>query len=212
MPKVPQELQEAHVSWEVVLAETPKHSHVRLEPGEQTLRPLVHVTTRVFLLRMIDELVHIALPRPVATGRVGIEPTARLHRDVGCLLHRLDSEISGRLYDDGPLATDLGDDRGPVFVVTTPAGLALLAATPRSTSERFWPALLGLAFVPSDVVELIRFNRAFYLAIHLVGHRSIAQPPAPAITGPAMDAQLSGNTPRRTRETEQKRCQNPVRQ
>jgi hypothetical protein len=32
------------------------------------------------------------------------------------------------------------------------------------------------------------------------------------ITGPAMDAQLAGNTPRRTRETEQKRRQNPVRQ
>ena len=31
-----------------------------------------------------------------------------------------------------------------------------------------------------------------------------------AITGPAMDAQLSGNTPRRTRETAQKRRQNPV--
>jgi hypothetical protein len=62
MPKVPQELKEAHVSWEVVFADTPKHSQVGLEQGEQTLRPiLVHVTTRVFLLRMIDELVDIAL-------------------------------------------------------------------------------------------------------------------------------------------------------
>ena len=37
-------------------------------------------------------------------------------------------------------------------------------------------------------------------------------PPAPAITGPAMDTQLAGNTPRRTRQTEQKRRQDQVRQ
>jgi len=72
--------------------------------------------------------------------------------------------------------------------------------------------LFGLAFVPIEVVDLIRFNCASHVAIGLVGDSSIPEPPAPAITGPAMDAQLSGNTPRRTRETEQKRRQNPVRQ
>jgi hypothetical protein len=154
----------------------------------------------------------IALQRLVATRRVGIEPTARVYRDVGCLLDRLDREILGRVDDNSPLATDPGDDRGPVFVVMPPAGLAFLAAPPRSTPSRFGPARLGLAFVPSDVVEVIRFHRACSLAIHLVGHRRIPQPPAPAITGPAMDAQLSGHTPRRTRETEEKRRQNPVRQ
>jgi hypothetical protein len=69
MPKVLQELKEAHVSWEVGFAEAPKHPQVWLEQEEQTLRPiLMRVTTRVFLLRMIDELVHVALQRPVATG------------------------------------------------------------------------------------------------------------------------------------------------
>jgi hypothetical protein len=162
MPNVPQELKEAHVSREVGFAEAPKYPQVGLEQREQTLRPiLMHLPTRVFLLRVIDEFVHVALQRSVATRRVGIEPTARVYRDVSGLLYRLDREISGRLYDDRPLATDPGDDRGPVFVVMPPTGLTLLASTPRSTSQRFWPALLGLAFVPSDVVELIRFPCAF---------------------------------------------------
>jgi hypothetical protein len=69
MPNVPQELKEAYVSGEVVFAEASKHPQVWLEQGKQTLRPiLVHVTTRVFLLRMIDELVPVALQRPAATG------------------------------------------------------------------------------------------------------------------------------------------------
>jgi hypothetical protein len=124
----------------------------------------------------------------------------------------LDSEISGRLYDDGALATDPGDDRRPVFVVMTPAGLTLLASTPWSTSSRLWSALFGLAFMPTDVVELIRFNYACQVTIGLVGGGSITEPPAPAKTGPALDAQLSGNPLRRTRETEQNRRQNPGQQ
>jgi hypothetical protein len=68
MPNVSQELKEAHVSGEVVFAEAPKDPQVGLEQGEQTLRPiLVDVTTRVFLLCMIDELVPIAFQRLVAT-------------------------------------------------------------------------------------------------------------------------------------------------
>src|SRR5262245_20584167 len=145
---------------------------------------------------MIDKRVPIALQRLVATRRVGIEPTARVHRDVGCLLYRLDREIFGRVDDNGPLATDPGGDRGAVFVVMPPAGLALLAAPTCAASQCLLPALLRLPLVPRDVVEVIRFHGAFSLAIHLVGHRRITQPPALAITGPAMDAQLAGNTPR----------------
>jgi len=79
----------------------------------------MHVTTCVFLLRMIDELVHVALHRPIAAGRVRGEPTARAHRDLGGLLHRLHGEIFGRLDDDRPLATDPRNNRGPGRV---PAG------------------------------------------------------------------------------------------
>src|SRR5215475_11208154 len=118
MPHILQELKEAHVAWKVGFAEAPKDPQVGLEQGEQTLRPiLVHVPTSVFLLRMIDKLVPITLQRLVATRRVGIEPTARAHRDMGCPLYRLDREIFGRVEDDGPLATDPGDDRRSVFVV-----------------------------------------------------------------------------------------------
>src|SRR5215211_3845597 len=129
MPNVPQELKEAHVSRKIAFAEAPKHPQVRLEQGEQTLRPiLVHVTTGVFLLRMIDELVHVPLHRPVAAGRVRVEPTTRAHGDLSRLLHRLDREIAGRLDDDRPLATDPGDDGRPVFGIMAPARLALLPA------------------------------------------------------------------------------------
>jgi hypothetical protein len=62
------------------------------------------------------------------------------------------------------------------------------------------------------VIEFIRFNRAFQLALHLIGQGRIAQPLAPPIAGPEMDIQLSDDATRRTRETEEKGGQNPVRQ
>src|SRR5262244_1864922 len=69
--KVAQELKETHIPRQVGFAETPKHAQIRLEKGKETLRTiLVDVTTRILLLRMIDELVHLALHRPVAAGRV----------------------------------------------------------------------------------------------------------------------------------------------
>src|SRR2546427_4363667 len=107
----------------------------------------MHVTTWVFLLRMIDELVHVALQRPVAAGRVRIEPTARSHRDVGRLLHRLHREIFGRLDDDRPLATDTRNNRGPVFVIMAPARLAFLATPPRAATYRLFPAVVRLALL-----------------------------------------------------------------
>src|SRR5215470_16298819 len=106
----------------------------------------MHLTTRVFLLRMIHELVHVALHRSVAAGRVRVEPTARSHREVRRLLHRLDREIAGRLDHDSSLATDPGDDGWPVFVIMAPTGLAFLAAPTRAASQMLFPAALGLAF------------------------------------------------------------------
>ena len=109
----------------------------------------MHVPTRIFLLRMIDELVYVALHRPITAGRVRIEPTASVHGEVSCFLHRLDGEITGRLEDDSPLATDPGDDGWPVFVIMAPTGLALLTATTRSAPQRFLPTLLRLALWPA---------------------------------------------------------------
>src|SRR2546428_4447132 len=141
----------------------------------------MHITTRVFLLRMIDGLVLVARQRSIATRRVGVELTACLHRDVGCLLYRLHREIFGRLYNDRPLATDPGDNRWPVFVIMAPTGLAFLAAPPRLASQRLLPTPFGLPLVAGGMVEVIRFNRACQLAMHLVRQRGIPQPPAPTI-------------------------------
>src|SRR5438128_10806381 len=98
---------------------------------------------------------HIALQGPIAARGVRVEPTSRVHRHVSGLLHRLDGEIPGRLDDDCSLATDPGNNGGPVFVIMAPARLALLAAPTRAASQRFLPALLRLALVSRRVIELI---------------------------------------------------------
>src|SRR5436309_9646870 len=138
----------------------------------------MHVTTCLFLLRVIDKRMHIALHRLIAAGGVRGEPTARVHRQVGGLLHRLRREISGRLYHNCPLATDPGDDGWPVFVIMAPTGLALLPTATRSAPQRLratawrWPLGAG------GGVEVIGFDRPREVTLHLIGQRGIAQPPA----------------------------------
>src|SRR5215472_14391594 len=142
VPKVPQELKEPHVPWQVALTEATKHPQVRLEQREQTLGPIfMDITPRVFLLGVIDEVMRIALERPIAAGGVRIEPTARLDGEVRGLLYCLHRKISGRLDDHSPLTTDPGNNRGPVFVVVPPAGLAFLAASTRAASQYLLPAV-----------------------------------------------------------------------
>src|SRR6266568_2654046 len=172
----------------------------------------MHITPRVFLLRMIDGLVLVARQRPIATGRVRVELTACVRRDVSGLLDRLHREIFGRLDNDSPLATDPGNNGWPVFVVMAPAGLAFLAATTRLATHRLLSTPFGLPLLAGGMGEVIRFHRAFQLAMHLVRQRGIPQPPAPPIAGTHMDPHLPRDTPRRTGETEQKGRQNPVRQ
>ena len=51
LTKVPQELKEPNVPWQIQLADAAKHSEVGLEQGEQTLRPiLMHLAAGVFFL------------------------------------------------------------------------------------------------------------------------------------------------------------------
>src|SRR5215467_5018752 len=159
---------------------------------------------------MIDVLVEVPLQRPIAAGRIGIQAAPRLDRKIGRFLHRLHREIFGRVDDHSSLPTDPGDNRWPVFVVMAPPGLAFLAAPTWSASQHLLPALLGLPLVAGGLVEVIRFHRAFQLAVHLIREDRIPEPPAPAVAGPTMDAQLSGNPPRRTRQTEQKGGEKPV--
>src|SRR5215470_3039842 len=170
----------------------------------------MHVTTGILFLRMIDELVHVALHCPIATRGVRIESAPRLDREVGRFLHCLDGKVPRRLDDHGPLATDPGNNGRPVFVIVAPARLALLAASTHTASQGFLPALLPLALVARRVIELIRFDRPLQLAVHLIGQGGIAQPPAPAIARADMDSQFPGDAPRRACQTEQKGGENPV--
>src|SRR5712691_3391204 len=141
----------------------------------------MHVTTCIFLLRMMNVLMHVARHRPIAAGGVRREPTTRFHRQVGCLLYRLRRAISGRLYDDRALTTDPGDNCWPVFVIMTPAGLVFLAATTCAASQRLLPSLLRLPLVASGMVAVIGFDGTLQLTMHLRGQRGIAQPPASPI-------------------------------
>jgi hypothetical protein len=194
--QVPQELQTAHVSWQVHVMEATKHPQRGLESGEQTLGSiLMHVTARICLLGMLDELVHVSLHRPIAAGRVGLQPTARLDRQIRCCLYRLDGEIAGRLADDSPLATDPRDDRRSIFVIMPPARLALRAAPTCAASQRLLPTVLRLSLLTSSVIEFIRFPSALHLTRHLIRQRGIPQPPAPPIARPDMDPHLPRHAP-----------------
>src|SRR5262245_51504785 len=80
--------------------------------------------TRLVPTQLIDARVQVALHRPIAAGRVGIEPTADLYCNISRFLYCLDGEIAGRLDDDMPLATDPGNHGGPVLVIMATPGLA----------------------------------------------------------------------------------------
>src|SRR5215831_10191282 len=140
---------------------------------------------------MIDELVHVALHRSVAAGRVRIEPTARPDSEVCRFLHRLHREISGRVDDDRPLATDPGDNGGPVFIIMAATGLAFLPTATHATPQRLLATAWRLPLVASGVIEFIRFHGALQLPLHLVGQGGMAQPPTPALARPHIPPQFS---------------------
>src|SRR5262245_62736248 len=101
---------------------------------------LMHITPCVLFLGVIAERVHVALHRLIAARGVRIKAAPRLDGEVGGLLHGLHRAISGRLDNHCSLATDPGDNRGPIFVIMAPARLALLAAPTRSVSQRLLSA------------------------------------------------------------------------
>src|SRR5215831_7189796 len=119
----------------------------------------MHVTPCILFLRMIDERVHVALHRPIATRGVRIESAPRLDREVGRFLHCLDGKVPRYLDHDTSLAADPRDDGGPILVIMAPAGLAFLAAPSRAASQYLLPAVWRLALVPGRVIEVIRFER-----------------------------------------------------
>src|SRR5215471_17019819 len=118
----------------------------------------MHVTARIFLLRVVDILVQVSRERPITAGGVGEESAAPLHDDVGGLLHRLDRKVPRRLQHDTAMATHPGDNGRPILVVMAPPGLAFLVATPGVASQRFLAAHLGLALLASGVIEVIGYD------------------------------------------------------
>ena len=64
LTEVPQKLEEPEIPGQVRFADATKHVQIRLEQREQALGPiLMHVAPRIFLLRMVDEVVGRALER-----------------------------------------------------------------------------------------------------------------------------------------------------
>ena len=103
MTKISQELKKAHVTRQGSFAETTKDPQVGFQQGKEALSAIfMYLATRLLLLRVIDILMEVSFHRPIAAGRVGVEPTARVDGEVGRLLHCLHREIARRLEDDGP--------------------------------------------------------------------------------------------------------------
>src|SRR5262245_62105833 len=79
VPSVPQERKETPVSREVAFTDALNYPEVRREEGAETLGPmLMHLTTGICLLRVIDDLIQVALQRSIAAGGVGVELTPYL--------------------------------------------------------------------------------------------------------------------------------------
>jgi hypothetical protein len=85
--------------------------------------------------------------------------SACLDGEVGRFLHRLDGEIARRVNHNATLPAAPGDHGRPVLVIVAPTGLALPAATPWPTPQRFLPAVFRVSLLPTGVIEFVRFNR-----------------------------------------------------
>jgi hypothetical protein len=121
----------------------------------------MHITARIFLLRVVDLLVEVSRERPITAGGVGVEPTAAVDSEVRGLLHCFHREIAGRLEDDSPLATDPGDNRWPIFVIVPPTRFTLLAASTCPTSQHLLATPFRLALPAGGVIEVIDKESCF---------------------------------------------------
>jgi hypothetical protein len=195
-PLVPQELKKSDIPRQVVFAHASQHPQGGLAEGKQARGAMfVDVTTRVCLLRVLDVRMERALHRPRAAGRIRLASAPHLDGEVCRLLYCLDCAIAGRLDDDSPLATDPGDDGRPVLVSVAPTRLALRAAPTCVAAQRLLATPWHVARVAGGVGESIGFHRACPWAMHLVGQRGMAEPPAPARARPDVDAPFPGKAP-----------------
>src|SRR5262245_65610596 len=75
--KVAQELEVSHIPRQIHFAEASKHAQVGLQQGKEALRSvLMYLTAGIFLLCVIDKVMHIAREHPLAAARVCRQPTA----------------------------------------------------------------------------------------------------------------------------------------
>lgn len=84
----------------------------------------MHVATRIFLLGVVDEGVHIAREPAIAASGVRIEPASCLDGYFGCLLHSLHGKFARCADKNDPLTAQPGDDGRPVIVIVVPALVA----------------------------------------------------------------------------------------
>jgi hypothetical protein len=175
LAKIPQKRKESDLPWEGVFPDTTKHAHVGLEQCKQALGTiLVPVTARLCLLRVIDVGMAIALHRPGAARRVGIETPACAPRNVGRLVHRQAGAIAGRLHDDRSLAADPRDHGWPVLGIMATPGLACLPTATWLTAQCLLPAPSCLPLGAGSVIEGIGFHRPLHLPGHLLRQGGLA--------------------------------------
>ena len=171
---------------------------------------LLPLPTGVCLLRMIDVRLEVTLHRSRAAGRIGLQAPARLPRQLGRFLHRLHRAICGRLEATRPLPPAPSHERGPVFVVMAPTGLAWRAAPPGAAPQGLFPTGCGLTLLPGGVLEVLGFHRACQRAVGFLGEGRMTSPPTPAIARTPMDSSRPGHAPRRTRQAQQEGGEKPV--
>jgi len=142
----------------------------------------------------------VTLQRPIATRRVRREATGRADSEVGGLLDRRDSIIPPTLYHHRSLAADPGHDGGPVFLIMASTRFTLLAATVWSPSQGLFSSVCSLTLLAGGMIHLVGFDRSRDVTSCLVGDSSIALPPAPPLTGAALDTHLPRDAPGGTQE------------
>jgi hypothetical protein len=121
LTNVTQALQAPDIPWQIACAHATKHPPVGHEQRKEARRSLLMpLPAHVCLLGMMDVRMEGALHRPIAARGVRGEPTADVDGEVRGRLHRLHRDIAGRLEDASPLATDSGDNRGPVLCRSDP--------------------------------------------------------------------------------------------
>ena len=110
---------------------------------------LMHVPTRILLLRMIDERVYVARQRPITAGRVRREPTAACTARAAAFgtVLTVQSRVAWRTTAPWRLAPR--DDGWPVFVIMAPTGLRFFRRPRAPRPNDFFPPCFAWPWWPA---------------------------------------------------------------